>query len=83
MDIDVKSEKNGSATIFTLDTEYTLKSCNLTKKLEAKIITESGVTEMTEPLISGVFVALIYKHTRFAYRIVFLPSDKMEIIEIK
>lgn len=83
MEIDIKTETNGSATIITLDTEYTLKSCTLTKKLEAKIITESGVTEITNPLVNGVYVALIYKHTRFAYRIVFLPSDKMEIIEIK
>jgi len=83
IEIEITDYKSGSAHIFKLDTELQLKQCTLTKRYEAKLVTDSGITEITKPLVTGNFVAIIYKETRFSYRIVFLPSDIREDIVIK
>lgn len=82
-EVEISEYKEGSAHVFKLDTEYEVKSCFLTKKYEAKIITASGMTEITKPLVVGTFVALIFKDTRFSYKVVFMPSDKREDIQVK
>lgn len=83
LEIEVTKTKKGSANVVTLDTETTLKTCHLTKKYEAKIVTESGVTHITEPLIDdGNYICIIYKHTRYAYRIVFIKAAMREEIII-
>lgn len=81
-DIEITERKVGSAHTFTLDSEYDLKNCTLTKKYEAKVVNSAGETTVTKPLVSGTYLALVWKHTRFAYRIVFLKSNEREDLYI-
>lgn len=83
LEFEISESKVGCATVFTIDTEFTLKSCVLTKKYELKVKTDSGTTGITPPLVeSGNYISIIYKHTRFCYRVVMLPADTREDIII-
>lgn len=81
IEVEITKSKQGSANIVLLDTEYRLRSCHLTKKYEAKIVTDSGVTQITEPLIDdGNYISMIIPHTMYSYRIIFVKASMREDI---
>lgn len=82
LELDIVETTNGSASVFTIDTEYSLKSCRITSKNEAKIVTESGITQMTKPLVNGNFIAISVQKTRFSFYVIFIPADVYEFIQI-
>lgn len=83
LDLEITEYRDKSARIFKIDTEFALESLFLTKKYEAKVKTVSGVTEISKPLVEGTYIAIIYKETRYSFRIVFLESDSREDIIVK
>lgn len=82
-EITVEDLSQDEIKIYVVDTEYDLQYCHLTAKNEVKLTTKSGMTQIAKlPVEGSEYLIVIIKHTRFAYKLVFIPNKVRKTIHV-